>query len=492
MKSTFLYRRYAEDNGDLAELYGGEDDAALEDHFERYGANENRGVTLGDYITVEGVLCSEQGHVYLSGWADRRIVHSVAVTIEVGYMSYELGEIDPVWYHRDDVANVTGDTERPSGFVALLRIPDIRLHARVRILINGKTMYENPVMRWRSVDHFLDEALGACAQLADRPIGSSLPAADRLRAPMQEIWEEFLGAVNYTKAYEHRPGEEVDQSIIITLYRKADMLIPQLECLAETLTGTATEVIVVANQLRDADLRVQELAGFCQMHNIRLQLYLCSANSGFSAANNFGADTARGETLIFMNPDIFPPETAPEQALAFLTSDPGEALVGAMLYYGDGMLMHSGMYVAQDLAFDARSGQSRPVLRVEHFGKGLSHHIDDDAGKLDRAMAAVRDHPFLVTAALWKIRKSVFNEMDGLSTDYLFAYYEDADFCLRMLQAGRPIEIDETARWIHMEGVGKANPPNVRAFMWMNRALFTDRFAASGLVAPADTDLFLL
>ena len=492
MKTTFLYRQYAEDNGDLAELFGGEDDIALEDHFDRYGSRENRGLILKDYVTVEGVLASEQGHIYISGWADRRIVQTLNLTIEIGYMSYDLGEIDPIWYHREDVAGVTGDTERASGFLAILRIPDIRLHARMRILFNDKLMYQNDVMRWRSVDHFLTEALGACAQLADRPIGSSLPAANRLAEPLQEIWQEFLGSVSYTKAFEHRPGEEVDQSIIIALYRKADMLIPQLECLAQTLAETATEVIVVANQLRGSELVVQQLAGFCQMHDIRLQLYLCPQNSGFSAANNFGAGVARGEVLIFMNPDIFPPEKAPETALSFLTRDPGEALVGAMLYYGDGMLMHSGMYVAQDLAFDARSGLSRPVLRVEHFGKGLSHHIDDDADKMKRAMSAVRDHPFLVTAALWKIRKSVFEAMDGLSTDYLFAYYEDADFCLRMLQADRPIEIDETARWIHMEGVGKANPPNVRAFMWMNRAFFTERFAASGLVAPDDTDLFLL
>ena len=492
MKTRFLHRRYAEDNGDVHEAYGTENEAALARHFNKYGAAEGRGVPLGRYAAIEGVLASEQGHVFLSGWADRRLVRRFDITVEVGYVQYELGEVELCWYHRGDVANVIGDTGGSAGFVALLKIPDLNLNSNIRILINDQQMYENDTMRWQSVDHFLQQSLGAVAMLADRPAGEALTAANALMAGFQNIWGEFLQGVSYTKAFETRPGEEVDQSVIIALYRKADMLLPQLECLADTLRDTRTEVIVVCNQLQQPEPVIRQLAGFCQLNDIRLAVYLCPLNSGFSAANNFGADVARGDTLIFMNPDIFPPEQNEGPALEFLTSPAGEGLTGALLYYGDGMLMHSGMYVASDIAFDARGGVSEPILRVEHYGKGLSHHIEDDDSALDQVMAPVRDGKFLVTAALWKIRKSLFDEMGGLSTDYLFAYYEDADFCLRMLQAGHPVEIDESARWIHMEGVGKPKPPAVRSFMWLNRALFSQRFASSGLVAPASTDLFQL
>lgn len=494
MKTRFLHRHYAEDNGDVYELYGPEDETSLEQHFTDFGAGEGRGVPLNRYSAVEGVLASEQGHIFLSGWADRRLVRRFLVTIEVGYVQYELGEVEMTWYHRPDVAQVIGDMGGASGFVTLLKIPDLHLNSNIRILINDKEMYANDTMRWQSVDHFLQQALGAVAMLADRPAGESLTAAATLLPGFQDIWGEFLQGVTYTRAFETAPeGEDgVDQSIIIALYRKADMLLPQLECLAETLRATRTEVIVVCNQLQNPEPVIGQLAAFCQLNSIRLRVYLCPLNSGFSAANNFGADVARGETLIFMNPDIFPPEKNEGPALEFLTSPAGEGLTGALLYYGDGMLMHSGMYVASDIAFDPRGNVSEPILRVEHYGKGLSHHIDDDDSVLDQVMAPVRGEKFLVTAALWKIRKSLFDEMGGLSVDYLFAYYEDADFCLRMLQAGHKVEIDETARWIHMEGVGKAKPPAVRSFMWLNRVLFSQRFANSGLVAPASTDLFQL
>lgn len=489
-QSTFLHRAYAEGNGDVAEAYGSDDSRVLKDHYDRYGAREKRGVVQEEYINIETVMACEDGHFFLAGWADRRIVQGLTVSIEIGYIRHDLGRITPSWYHRADVSKQVGDTERPSAFVALVRVPDIELHSSIRVLINDKKVHERKSMRWKSVDMFLTQTLNSCAVLADQPVGGSLEAAERLYNGLQSLWHEYLYRMRYAKAFEHPTSGPVQQSIIITLYKTSDMLMSQMEGLAGALSAGGIEVIVVGNALKNPDLVAAQLRGFCQIHEVGVSLYLCSGNSGFSAANNFGVQVAQGDTLIFMNPDIFPPETAPETSLAFLTSDPGDALHGALLYYGDGLLMHSGMYVASDLAVDARQGHSEPVLRVEHYGKGLTHFIDDDSAKLEPVMSGIRDRKLLATAALWKIRKSLFEEMGGLSTDYLFAYYEDADFCLRLLEAGHEIKIDETARWIHMEGVGKVTPPFVRSFMWLNRALFTRRFRDSGLVAPDDTDLF--
>ena len=201
---------------------------------------------------------------------------------------------------------------------------------------------------------------------------------------------------------------------------------------------------------------------------------------------------ARGDTLIFMNPDIFPPEGDEAQALDFLSSDPGTALHGAMLYYGDGMLMHSGMYSVRDLVFDPKTGVTHNLLRVEHFGKGLSHRVDDSQEKLDAALVSIKDDILLVSAALWKVSKAKFEEIGGLSTEYIFAYYEDSDFCLRWRSAGNEVKLDSSSRWIHMEGVGKALPPSVRTFMWLNRALYSQKFEASPLVVDTSEDLKLL
>lgn len=488
----FDHRAYASDNADVAAAYGDEDAGKLKSHFDRYGRNEGRGVPVGQYCSIESVVLSEDGFLFLSGWADRRLLPDLRLELDLGYVRHTLKDVPFCWYHRADVSQQTGDMQRPAGFLALVPLADVVPHARLRLLVNGQVMHQDGGAKWLSPDRFLTQVLNSVAVLADQPVGATLAAAEALSAPLTRLWQGFLDRVSFVLAYEHRPARAIATSIIIAPYRNADMLLPQLETLTAHLDGAATEVIVVANALQNAQKLTEQLRAFCQIHDVALRLYLCSDNSGFSAANNFGADRAQGDVLIFMNPDIFPPEEAPGEALAFLDSDPGEALEGALLYYGDGLLMHSGMYVARDIAADAHAAASAPVLRVEHFGKGLGHRITDDAASADAVMADIRDRKLLATAALWKIRKSVFADMGGLSTDYLFAYYEDADFCLRLLDAGREIRIDPRARWIHMEGVGKAKPPNVRAFMWLNRALFSRRFADSDLVASDETDLFQL
>ena len=93
MKTTFLHRNYAEANPDLAELFGNEDETALREHYENYGAVERRGVNLEDYLRVETVLLSEEGHLFLSGWADRRMV-------ETGCMRWFDGSFDRWDYER--------------------------------------------------------------------------------------------------------------------------------------------------------------------------------------------------------------------------------------------------------------------------------------------------------------------------------------------------------------------------------------------------------
>lgn len=490
MKSNFQFQQYAADNPDLSSSYGQDDDVSLTDHFFRHGVREMRGLNPEDYMRLEAVMCSQKGHVYLAGWADRRIIQDFLISIEIGYMRYDFDEVDICWYHRPDVSVVTGDDVSATGFLAMCQIPEPVLHPRMIIYINNRAVHRTGQARYSSIDRFMHQALGACAVLADRPVGTSLAHAQTLNTPFRNLWQDVLRQMTFTCAFRHRAEDPVERSIIITLYRKADMLLMQLQALAPFLADSQSEVIIVGNQLQGTALLVEQLKAFCQIHDVRLSLYICSGNSGFSAGNNHGAQVARGDVLIFMNPDVFPPAHDPGQAFAFLERDPGEELHGALLYYGDGLLMHSGMYTTGDLVFDERTGESHTALRVEHFGKGLSHHIEDPS--LDGVMEASAGRPVLVSAALWKIRKSTFFSLGGMPTDYVCAYYEDADFCLKALSAGHTVKVDETSRWIHMEGVGKAMPPAVRTFMWLNRALFSRRHAENPFVVGVTEDLSLL
>ncbi len=490
----FSFDDYIASNSDLAEHFSGRDRDAVFNHFKEFGILERRGIHLNDYVNIESVLCSDKGDFFITGWADRRIFETLEITVQVGYVKYRFPHAAPCWYDRVDVNNVLGDHDRPSGFLALLKVDEAEpflIHSALTVFVNGVALHRQNAARWLSPERFLQQAMGACAILSDRPIGETLGSAKRLHRQFLPIWQRVIEGMTFSRILALDTERKVRSSIVITIYRKADMLLVQLSELAEFLERAAVEVIVVLNEVDNAATLAEEVMAFCQIHPIAISLYCCSGNSGFSAGNNFGASVARGNVLIFMNPDVFPPLDNAEGSLGFLLSDPGDGLHGAMLYYGDGLLMHSGMYVVQDLVSHASTGIGH-ALRVEHFGKGLTLDIDADRQSLARAMAGVPQQICIPSAALWKIRKKQFGKMGGLSTDYIYAYYEDAAFGLDALQQGVPVTIDTSARWIHMEGVGKSMPPHVRSFMWLNRAHFSQTYADTPHVVDTLMDQSLL
>ncbi len=495
MLKEFRFGDYASTNSDLAEHFGPDNADDLRRHFEEVGREERRGMSLADYVNLDVILCSDRGDFLVSGWADRRVFATLEISIQVGYVRYSFPDAGLCWYDREDVNALTGDWDNPAGFVALLSVDAtdaFSVHSALAVSINGVPLHRQAVARWLSPERFLREALSACAVVADRPIGETLENGQHLHRTFAPVWRQVLDRMSFTQMLAVGQDRPVRSSIVITIHKRADMLLVQLAELAAFLERAAVEVIVVLNEVGDAPVLTEQLTAFCHIHPIALSLYNCTGNSGFSAANNFGAGVARGKILVLMNPDIFPPVEQPEGALSFLTSDPGDGLHGALLYYGDGTLMHSGMYVVRDTVVHPRTGAAGSALRVEHFGKGLTHRIGDDRHALDRALAGVRPDICIPSAALWKMDRKRFLKAGGLPTDYLYAYYEDAAFGLDHLQRGGAVTIDRTARWIHMEGVGKAMPPYVRSFMWLNRAAFSERYATSPAVVDVAAEPMLL
>lgn len=490
MNGTFQHQLYLERNPDLAERFDASDEVGLRDHYERYGRREMRGISTDEYVRVEGVVCSDEGHFLIAGWADLRLIPDFSITIEIGFIHHEISADQLCWYHREDVSSLTGAGKDPSGFIGLFKLENFEAHGQMTIWTKGLQCFSENTARYLDLETFLDRSLAACAVFADRPVGENLHHAVRLLPMFQEIWQKVLDHRKYVCAFKAHSERPVARSIVIVLHRKADMLIPQLTSLAPYLDDGDTEVVIVANELVNHQLYVEMLTGFGQIHEFPVSLYLSSGNAGFSAANNFGAHRARGDTIIFMNPDIFPPEWHDPRIEDYLFTPPGENLVGAMLYYGDGLLMHSGMYVTADSVVDASKGTEAQIFRCEHYGKGL---IQDIWSPLPKDVIDVaQSESVLATAALWKIDKSVFFDVGGLPQEYLFAYYEDAGFCLNFLENGRRIEIDTDAHWYHLEGVGREKPAFLRTAMWLNRIHFSHRFAENKHVLGSAVDLAVL
>jgi GT2 family glycosyltransferase len=224
------------------------------------------------------------------------------------------------------------------------------------------------------------------------------------------------------------------------------------------------EFVFVSNspELEEVLVRDAELASF--VFGARIVLVGLNQNCGFSHANNVGVAAAQGTTIGIINPDVYPRDAAAVAHLRKLAEgDLGRNILGGKLYYADGSVMHDGMFFAPDRKLSALAGSA--VWTVEHFRKGFP----DTAATAPRAVPAV-------TGALMILDRSLYEEMQGFDTGYIFGHYEDADLCLRIRAAGGSVVLDPALAYWHYEGMGSSKRPSQAGARLYNRWLFARRW----------------
>ena len=152
----------------------------------------------------------------------------------------------------------------------------------------------------------------------------------------------------------------------------------------------------------------------------------------FSLINNFAAQHARGEYLLFLNNDTeaVNGDLLGELLGPCLRGDVGA--VGARLLYPDRTVQHAGVVIG----YGGIAGHA-------FAGSG-----DEENGYFSRSI--VQCNYSAVTAACMMVRKTVFFEIGGFDGELKVAF-NDIDFCLRLRESGRVIVYNPYARMIHYE-----------------------------------------
>ncbi|GJN65858.1 glycosyltransferase family 2 protein [Faecalibacterium gallinarum] len=178
----------------------------------------------------------------------------------------------------------------------------------------------------------------------------------------------------------------------------------------------------------------------------------------FSAINNFGRESAKGEYLLLLNNDV---EILNGDWLTELlrpcAHEGGAAICGAMLYYPDDTIQHAGVVTGLG-GYAGHSHKYRP--------RGGS-------GYLFRA-ATVQDFS-AVTGACLLVKTSVYDQVGGLDEGFAVAF-NDVDFCLRVREAGYRIAWTPYAQLYHYEsksrGGDEKDPVKARRFAAEQQRLY--------------------
>lgn len=482
--ATFCNQLYLDANPDVANIFRDADATTLEQHYTQNGFRELRGISEKEKrCFIDHVSLCDAGYILIVGWRDPRLYDELIIRFLIGYYEYRLSADEICYYVRPDVDDHIGTHGRKAGFLALLKLPVFFPHTNFDLYVNDRLVYRKTNMQWLAPVPFLEGTLVALALLSDRPLPESFGYAATVAPSVCELWHDCYSRFKVHEIY-RSSTYRAETSLVIVVYKEFPMLGVQLRKLAPLVCNMRAEVLIVANAVNDIEGLIRVAGVSADLYRMNIVVSSSQLNTGYSFANNYGAETAATDNLYFVNPDIFPIERNNPRHLSLPAID---IISGARLYYGNGSLMHNGMFALKETRVDPFDGSKRAILRVEHYGKGRIATVNDDA-----APSSEKPNFEMVSAAFMTLKRPTFNRLGQFPMDYIYAYYEDADFCLHAALSGAKMELLQGVELLHLEGVGGASAPGKRAYMWLNRFVFSSKYADAALIKPEHNQFNLI
>ena len=214
-------------------------------------------------------------------------------------------------------------------------------------------------------------------------------------------------------------------SIIIVNHNGLPFTQKCIESLYQFTTSRLFEIIVVDNNSRDGSVEA------IKTQYPKVKVIALQQNIGFGKANNVGASVSIGEYLFFVNNDTIFKEDIILHLGQFLQENHTCGAVGPLLLNSDGSYQHSyGKFPS--LINELRTKRDATVFK--DIPKNRSPKQVD-----------------WVSFAAVMIRRSAFEKINGFDDRY-FMYFEDADLCFRLQNAGFQIYYCAEYSLIHIGG----------------------------------------
>lgn len=239
-------------------------------------------------------------------------------------------------------------------------------------------------------------------------------------------------------------GGTVDLTIIIINWNSRDFLRECLASIEQNPPRFSFEVIVIDNASFDGSAEVVQR----EFPGVR---YIQSAdNLGFSRGNNAAALAATGRILLFLNPDTKILGNALEAMTECLDSRQDAGIIGCRILNSDGSV--------QTTAVQAFPTLLNQMLDTDVLRKWFPRsRLWGTAALFSRGSdPAVVD---TISGACLMIRKDVFEQIGGFSTNY-FMYSEDVDICRKAHLAGWKAYYLPTASIVHYNGQSTKKKPS--------------------------------
>ncbi|MFN8307454.1 MAG: glycosyltransferase [Ferruginibacter sp.] len=226
-------------------------------------------------------------------------------------------------------------------------------------------------------------------------------------------------------------------SVIIVNFNVRYFLEQCIHSVIRACENMEAEIIVVDNNSTD------ESRAFLEPVFPSVKFCWNTANVGFARANNQAISLARGEYILFLNPDTLVPEDCFEKCLHFLETSGTNAALGVKMVDGSGKFLKESKrsFPSPLTSLYKLSGLSKLFPRSKTFARyHLGHLSEQENHEVD-----------VLAGAFMLIPKKILDEV-GCFDETFFMYGEDVDLSYRIQKAGyKNYYFAETAI-IHFKG----------------------------------------
>jgi len=262
---------------------------------------------------------------------------------------------------------------------------------------------------------------------------------------MNGVAAPIVAAGPATTPEDLRPRRRV--SVVMVVYMTGEALEQSVSrVLADPLVD---EFVIVDNG--SSPTEAQRLQGLAERDG-RVRLISGHGNVGFARGANMGAKAARGDLLVFLNPDAFLQPACIAELVRAIEGRPVPCIVGGRILNAD-RTEQRGARRGDITPVSALMSLSRLSQRFPGWRRFEVHWEDEAAPD---GVAAVPT----ISGACFCMRREDFDAVQGFDEGY-FLHVEDVDLCWRVRQQGGTVLFHPKAEVVHLGHTSLASPLKV-------------------------------
>lgn len=260
----------------------------------------------------------------------------------------------------------------------------------------------------------------------------------------------------------------MDISIIIVNYNVQFFLEQCLHAAQKALQTIRGEIIVVDNASTDGSIT------YLQPKFPTVNFIVNKENVGFGKANNQALDIAKGNYILFLNPDTIVPEDCFTKCIHFFEQTPNCGAMGVKMLDGKGFFLPESKrsFPSPMTSFFKLVGLASFFPKSPIFNKYALGYLDEN-----------KNHEVDVLAgAFMMLSKPVLEKVQGFD-DTFFMYGEDVDLSYRIQKAGFKNYYFSETSIIHFKGEStKRGSLNYVRMFYQAMSIFVKKHYSGGTV----------